>query len=466
MLRRIYRGVAALLFPARADDVADREVRHFVEQRAAELVREGLPDAEAVRRATLEIGNVTVTREEVRASGWEHGLDLLFGDVRYAFRRLRRDPGFTLVAAVTLALGIGAATAIFSAVNPILFRALPYPDADRIVTIQDRTQAGALLEPTYGTYEELLARSRSLELLSATDLWRPSLTGTDEPERLEGQRVTAEFFRTLGVPPAAGRGFTVEEDVPGAARVAVLSDRLVRRRFGGERSIVGAAIRLGGEPYQVVGIMPPGFVDIMAPATDIWAPLQAQRRALPNSREWGHHYRIVGRLKPGVQLDAARRELASIASNEVREFPRVPWATLGRGLVVRELQEDVTAAARPALIAIVAATAVLLLIACVNVANLLLARAMARQTEMALRLSIGAARRRLVQLLLVESGLLALLAVGVGELFALWAAPFIVSLLTTPDRTLTPSPNSTTAISTESTAISSAGWVMNRMHKT
>src|SRR5262245_8140685 len=142
MLRHIYRGVAALLFPARADEAADREVRHFVEQRARELARDGLPYAEAVRRATVEIGNVTVTREAVRASGWEHGLSLLLSDLHYAFRRLRRDPVFTLVATVTLALGIGAATAIFSAVNPILFRALPYPNADRIVAIQDRTQAG------------------------------------------------------------------------------------------------------------------------------------------------------------------------------------------------------------------------------------------------------------------------------------------------------------------------------------
>src|SRR5687767_12668454 len=303
LLRQIRRGVAALVSPAQADAAMDNEVRHFVEQRARELMREGMSKENALRRATLEIGNVTVTREEVRDSGWERGLDILFGDVRYALRRLRRDPIFTLVASLTLALGIGAATAIFSAVNPILFRALPYPDAERIVAIQDRTQSGAVSEPTYGTYEELVSRNRSFETLSATDLWRPSLTGTDEPERLEGQRVTPEFFRTIGIQPMVGRSFTAEEDVPGATRVAVLSARLVQRRFGGDRSVVGTSITLAGEPYLVVGIMPPGFVDVMAPATDIWAPLQAQRRAPPNSREWGHHYRIVGRLRPGVELD-------------------------------------------------------------------------------------------------------------------------------------------------------------------
>jgi putative ABC transport system permease protein len=428
MLRRIYRGVAALLFSARADQATDRELRHFVEQRARELVREGLSHNEAVRRAMLEIGNVTVTREEVRASGWEHGLDLFLGDVRFALRRLRRDPVFTLVASTTLALGIGAATAIFSAVNPILFRALPYPDAERIVAIQDRRQSGGAAEPTYGTYEELLARSRSFEQLSATDLWRPSLTGRDEPERLEGQRVTREFFHTLGVLPGAGRAFTVEEDVPGGARVVVLSDRLLQRRFGGDRSIVGASITLGSESYQVVGIMPPGFVDIMAPATDIWAPLQAQRRASPNSREWGHHYRIVGRLKHEVRLDAAKRELGSIAANEVREFPRPTWAALASGLLVRELQDDVTAAARPALIAIVAATAALLLIACVNVANLLLARSARRRGEFALRAALGAASMRLVRQLLTESVLLASIGGALGFFVARAGVRALVAL--------------------------------------
>ncbi|HKS04898.1 MAG TPA: ABC transporter permease [Gemmatimonadaceae bacterium] len=428
MLRRIYRGVTALLFPARADATTDREIRDFIEQRAHELMRDGLSHDEAARRARLEVGNVTATREEVRASGWEHGLDLLIGDVRYALRRLRRDPGFTVVAVLTLALGIGAATAIFSAVNPILFRALPYPDVDRVVAIHDRTQAGGAAAPTYGTYEELLARSRSFDLMSATDLWRPSLTGTDEPERLEGQRVTAEFFRTLGVLPVAGRGFSADEDVPGAARVAVLSDRLLQRRFGGDRSIVGTSITLGGEPYQVVGIMPPDFVDMMAPATDIWSPLQAQRRADRNSREWGHHYRIVGRLKPRVQLDAARAELASIAANVTGEFPRVPWASMSSGVLVRGLQEDVTAAARPAMIAILAATAVLLLIACVNVANLLLARSARRRGEFALRAALGAARTRLVRQLLTESVLLALIGGALGLFVAQGGVGALIAL--------------------------------------
>ncbi|HYC52545.1 MAG TPA: ABC transporter permease [Gemmatimonadaceae bacterium] len=417
MLRQLRRGFTALLFPQRTDSDVDREIQHFVQQRARELEREGMSKEDAFRNATIEIGNVTTTREHVRSSGWEHGIDTLLGDVRYALRRLRRDPVFTIVTALTLAMGIGAATAIFSAVNPILFRALPYPGAERIVTITDRAQDGAPAEPTYGTFEELADRSRSFETLSATDAWRPSLTGTEEPERLEGLRVTASFFQTIGVLPAAGRNFDDAEDVTGAPRVAILSDRLAKRRFR-DSAKVGTSIMLNGESYQVVGVMPPGFVDVMAPATDVWAPLQAQRRAPPASREWGHHYRIVGRLKAGVDVDAARRELASIASRPVAEFPRVVWADLGEGLLVRGLQEDVTAAARPALLAIVVAALALLLIACVNVANLLLARSARRRAEFALRAALGAGGRRLARQLLTESVILALIGGALGFLVA------------------------------------------------
>jgi hypothetical protein len=251
LLRQFRRGVTALLSPARADADIDNEIRHFVQRRAHELVREGVPYEDALRRATLETGNITATREQVRASGWEHGVDTLLSDVRYALRRLRRDRVFTLVASLTLALGIGAATTVFSAVNPILFRALPYPGAGRIVAISDRAQNGAPAEPTYGTYEELASRSRSFETLSAADGWRPSLTGTDAAERLEGQRVSASYFHTLGVLPASGRSFDSTEDVPGTGRVAVLSDRLVKRRFAGEASMLGASITLNGEPTTV-----------------------------------------------------------------------------------------------------------------------------------------------------------------------------------------------------------------------
>ena len=428
LLRASRRGVAALLFPARTNAEVDDEIRHFVEQRARELVHAGASPDEALRRATLEIGGVVSTREQVRASGWERGLETLIGDTRYALRRLRREPLFTLVATLTLALGIGAATAIFSAVNPILLRALPYPDAERIVTISDRSSTGTPAEPTYGTYEELASRSRSFAVMSASDHWRPSLTGADEPERLEGQQVSASYFHTLGVLPAPGRSFDPSEDLPGSEKVVVLSDRLVKRRFAGDLGLVGTSIALNGEPYRVVGVMPAGFVDVMAPATDVWAPLKAQRHAEPLTREWGHHYRIVGRLRGGVAVDDARRELASIAAQPSAEFARVPWASLSDGVAVRGLQDDVTAAARPALLAIVAAAGVLLLIACVNVANLLLARSGRRRAEFALRTALGAGGTRLVRQLLTESLILAAIGGALGFAVARIAVGALVAL--------------------------------------
>jgi putative ABC transport system permease protein len=416
--RQVRRGVNALFSPARADADVDDEIRHFLQGRTRELVRHGMSAADAERQAGLELGSVTATREEVRASGWEHGIDILHHDVRFALRRLRGDPVFTVVAVLTLAVGIGAATAIFSVVNPILFRALPYPGAERIVTISDRSSSGTPAEPTYGTFEELAARSRSFESLSASDLWRPSLTGSEEAERLQGLRVSASYFTTLGVLPSTGRTFDTAEDIPGAARVAVISDRLVQRRFAGEVSMVGATITLNGEPHVVVGVMPPGFVDVMSPATDVWAPLQAQARASPDAREWGHHYRIVGRLDETSSLDGARRELGTIASQPLPEFSRVPWAALENGVLVRGLQDDITAGSRPALTAIIAAAALLLLIACVNVANLLLARSRRRRAEFALRAALGARGGRLIQQLLTESMILA----GFGGALALVVA--------------------------------------------
>jgi putative ABC transport system permease protein len=416
--RQLRRGFRTLTNRTAADqDVAD-EVEHFLEQAADEWTARGLSPDEARRAARLEVGSPTAVREAVGAYGWENQLARLAADLRYGARRLARSPGFTTVTVVTLALGIGATTAIFSAVNPILFEPLPYPNARRVTMVWDTGRDGSRVDVTFGTFRELRARSRSFDALAVMRPWQPTITGPAEPERFVGQRVTAEYFRALGVSPTLGRDFQASEDQINGPKVVILSDALWRRRFGADPTLLGRQITLDGSGHTVVGVMPATFENVLAPSADVWSPLQYDASLPPGGREWGHHLRMVGRLRAGVRIGRVDEELDAIARTTVPESARAPQASLKNGFIVNSLQDDVTRAVKPALVAVFGAVLVLLGIACVNVTNLLLARGAERRGDFALRAALGAARPRLIRQVLTESILLAVLGGAVGIVVA------------------------------------------------
>lgn len=350
-------------------------------------------------------------------------------DLIYAFRQLHKNPAHACTAILVLGLGIGASTAIFSAVNPLLFERLPYPHAGRIVMIWYAADDGSRIPQTFHTYRELTERSRAFEFTAVMKAWQPTLTGANHPQRFEGQQVSANYFRVLGVLPALGRNFQSWDDIPNGPKVVILGNGLWRQ-LGSDSSIIGRRVRLSGEEYTVVGVMPASFENVLAPAAEIWAPLQYESGNIVSTetREWGHHLRMVARLRPGVSINQTRSELEHNARAPIAEFPRPPWASLEYGVLTSSLQSDLSVGIKPALVAIVGAVLLLLLIACVNVTNLLLARGAQREGEFAMRTALGAARSRLIQQILTESLLLALCGGVLGLIIANFGVHAIVAL--------------------------------------
>ena len=390
----------------------NRGLREEIESHLRMAIRDrmerGESAAEAEANARREFGNLGLVEEVTREMWSWVWLEQLWRDVRYGLRGMCRNPGFTAVAVIALALGIGANSAIFTAVDGILLRPLSYRDPERLVVMLNHGR-GPVAPANFADWK---AQSRSFNNMGAAEYWTPDLTGSDRPEKLWALRVSADILPLLGIPPAMGRFFGPGEDQLGREFEVVIGHTLWRRQFDEDKNVLGRRIQLDNHTYTVVGVMPAGFqfAPFRATRAELWAPLALGPRA---SQRGGNSLRVFGRLKPGVTLEQAREEFSAITARLERQYPGT-----NRDQRVVPLNERVVGEIRPALLTLLCAVGFVLLIACANVSHMLLARSAARAHEVAVRAALGAGRGRLLRQFLTESLTMAMLGGGVGLLLA------------------------------------------------
>jgi len=414
MVADILYRIRALLSRRTVERELDDELRFHVQQQTDKYVSAGLSREEAARRVRLEFGGLDEVKEECRDARGIGALEEIARNVRYACRTLAKRPGFTIVAVATLALGIGASSAVFSALNAILLRPLPLPDADRLMLLEqhvsDATTLGTFVAPA--RLADWQRQNRTFEAITGYFADDISETGGDLPERVACAWVAPGFFQAWGVVPAMGRGFTPEEERFGGPRAVVVSDRFWKRRFGGAPDVAGHVVRIGQESYRIVGIMPASF-PFPTREIDVWSPSPLDAPYAGNRQStW---FTVVGRLKPGVTRAEAQADLDHVQAALGRQYPATDQRIAVR---LRPFKDVVVAGVGRSLWLLFGAVSLLLLLACTNIAGLFLARTADRHHEISIRYSLGASRGSILRQLLAEAALLALLGSLVGLLVA------------------------------------------------
>jgi predicted permease len=421
-LRELASRIRGLFGGSRLDHELDEELQTHLEMLIEENLRQGMSPDDARNAARRSFGGLEQTKEAYRDRRGLPIIDSLARDVRYGFRMLRRHPGFTVVAVLTMALGIGANTAIFSVVNAVLLHSFPYKDPNKLVLLAETRREMNLLALSYPDFVDWHSQNHVLESVGAVRRWNPNLTGSGEPERLQAAMITAEIFPTLGIAPLVGRVFIDEDDRPGAERGVVLSYSFWQHRFGGDASIIGQLLVLDQQPYTILGVMPQRFEFWSA---DVWAPLGLISAEI-NRRDLHPGIYAIGRIKPGVKIPDVRTDLGTIASRLEEVYPATN-SQIGADAVL--WQDQVGQELRPALLILFGAVAFVLLIAGSNLAGLQLGRVTARQRELAIRSALGATRWGLLRQLLVENIILAFLGGAIGLLVVVLSLNSLVALI-------------------------------------
>jgi len=420
-LRAWFLRLGGLFHKERRDRELAEELESHLQMHIEDNLRSGMTPEEARRQALIKLGGLEQTKESYRDRRGLPSLESFFQDIRYGLRGLRRNPGFTAVAVLTLALGIGGTVVVFSLLEAVLLRPLPYSQPERLfrlLTVEAKSQS-AMEASSYPDFRDWQRQSHTFEAMAAYEFLSFNLTGTAEPERLEGLAITPGLFATLGIRPVLGREFAPDDD----ERVAVLSYELWQRRLGSDAGIIGKSIHLEGRAYTVLGVLPPHVR--FAPrrwgaAPEVFVPV------IPNPERGWFYVRVLGRLAPGVSEQQARTEMSGIAARLAQARPE---SQRKQGITLEPLGQYVVSDVRQTAWVLFGAVAFVLLIACANVANLLLSQGVAREREMAIRTAVGATRGRILRQLLTESLLLAGLGGAIGIVLAYWTIPLIATVV-------------------------------------